>query len=93
MEWTEVKPVARPFKLAKRQDNPYDIFTVNKSTNIFTNSTGVGAVKPATNKQASAIASFDPIRDSDEEIKYELVSHECSESIQKARLAKEWTQA
>jgi putative transcription factor len=44
-------------------------------------------------KGASAVADADYLRDSDEEIKFETVSHECAIAVQNARLAKQWTQA
>jgi putative transcription factor len=44
-------------------------------------------------KGASAVADADYLRDSDEEIKFEKVSHECAQGVQAARLAKEMTQA
>ena len=51
-------------------------------------------MKPASNKQASAIADFDPLGrdDGNEEIKYELVTMECSRAVQAARLKKDMTQ-
>ena len=90
MDWTQVKVQARPFKTPKKHEN--DLFKPTKVVNTTNKNMGIGAVRPATNKQASAIAQFDPLRDSDEEIKYELVSHDCAEAIQKARMSKEWTQ-
>ena len=39
------------------------------------------------------VADADYLRDEDEEIKYEIVSHECAIAVQNARLAKDWSQA
>lgn len=54
---------------------------------------GTGSGKTASNKQASAIADQDFLRDEDEEIKYETISHECAMGVQSARLGKELSQA
>ena len=46
----------------------------------------------ALNNQASAIADFDYHIDSDEEVKYETVSHQCAQAVSEARLKANMTQ-
>ena len=46
----------------------------------------------ALNNQASAIADFDYHIDSDEEVKYETVSHTCAQAVSEARLKANMTQ-
>ena len=41
---------------------------------------GVGG-KAAVNKQATNIAEYDFIKDENEEIKFELITHECAAAI------------
>ena len=95
MEWNEVK--SKPKKQKKATNNDNDGFYGGMQGNHLR----AGPVKQAphvshgtVNKQASAIADYDYLRDDDgEEIKYEKVSMDCAKAIQKARLEKEMTQA
>ena len=52
-----------------------------------------GPTKTAVNKQATNIAEYDFIKDENEEIKFETITHECTAAIQQARLKKKWSQA
>lgn len=81
----------KTFKPKKDDDDYYggSVGTGYKAGPVNT----VGSGKPAANKQAQNIADYDFIKDEDEEIKYEKVSHDCGAAVQKARLAKELTQA
>ena len=85
MEWTEVKPKQ------KRKAKPK---TESESAGGFQPiQQSYGKPKGGTINQASAIADFDPIRNegSDEEIKYETYSHECSVAVANARNTKEYS--
>ena len=96
MEWNEVK--AKPKKVKRTNKEEDDGFyggqTGNKLYAGALKGGGSGLVKAPANKQASAIADFDPLArdDGNEEIKYELVALECSRAVQEARLKKEMTQ-
>ena len=96
MDWNEVK--AKPKKQKKpKQDNDgisYGGASGNHLRAGPVKQTGAAHVSQSTNKQASAIADFDYLRDDDgEEIKYEKISLDCAKAVQKARLEKELTQA
>ncbi|CDW73276.1 UNKNOWN [Stylonychia lemnae] len=96
MEWNEVK--AKPKKQKKAQNNDNDGFYGGQKGGHLragpVRQENHGPAKVAVNKQASAIADFDHLRDDDdEEIKYEKITLECARAIQKARLEKEWSQA
>ena len=98
MDWNEVK--AKPKRKAKKPQQEDDGFYGAAASGGGLKagpvggsySTG-GASKPAANKQATNIADYDFIRDENEEIKYETVTHDCAAAVQAARLKKDWTQA
>ncbi len=97
MDWNEVK--AKPKKVRKpKQDGDDDAFYGGASGNKLhagpVKQAFGGPAKVATNKQASAIADFDPLArdDGNEEIKYEMVSRDCARAVQDARVKKDWTQ-
>lgn len=52
-----------------------------------------GAGKSSVSNQASTIAEYDYLREGDEEIKFETISHECAAAVQAARLVKDLSQA
>ncbi len=100
MEWTEVtapkkKPARKP-----RQDNEDQGYHFSggfsgghlKAGAVMGSATGGKTKKPAEH-HASVVAAADYLPDENEEIKYELVSHEVSLAVQNARIAKEWSQA
>ena len=96
MDWNEVK--AKPKRVKKHKDAEDEGFYGGGQGNKL----NAGPVKGggtsgvhhgAANKQASAIADYDFIKDENEEIKFETISHECAAAIQAARLAKELSQA
>ena len=96
MEWTEVKAKPKKKKAPKDDDDDsgyYGGATGNALKSGPVKQTGGGVAKPAANKQASAIADYDFIKDENEEIKYETVNHDCAIAVQNARMAKELTQA
>ncbi len=56
------------------------------------NATSSSSKRPAEH-HASVVADADYLRDENEEIKFETVSHECAIAVQNARMAKDWSQA
>ena len=96
MDWNEVK--AKPKKVRKQKQEDDDGFyggtTGNKLYAGAIKGGGSTVVKAPANKQASAIADFDPLAydDGNEEIKYEKVTLECARAVQAARLQKKMTQ-
>ena len=96
MEWNEVKE--KPKKQKKAQHHENDGFYGGQKGGHLragpVRQEPSGVQKAPVNKQASAIADFDHLRDDDnEEIKYEIITLDCARAIQKARLEKEWSQA
>ncbi len=97
MDWNEVKSKPKRQNKPKQQDDE-GFYGGSQGGSLragpvkqFGGASGAG--KTAVNKQASAIADYDFIRDENEEIKFETISHECAQAIQAARLAKEMSQA
>lgn len=94
MEWNEVK--AKPKRQSKPKRNDDDDYYGGQSGGHLkagpVNTYG-GSSKTPAQKHASVVADADYLRDDDEEIKFETVSHECAVSVQNARLAKNMTQA
>ena len=95
MDWNEVKAKPKKAKKPKQNQDEYQQYGGTSSGGGLRAGPvkGVGQSKPAVNKQAQNIADFDYLRDEDEEIKYETISHDCGAAVQRARLAKEMTQA
>ncbi len=98
MEWNEVTaPKKKQSRKPKNEDD--DAYHYGggfqgghlKAGAVMGASTGKGK-KPAEH-HASVVAAADYLPDEDEEIKYELVSHEVAIAIQNARIAKDWSQA
>lgn len=94
MEWNEVK--SKPKRVVKKKtDEDQEGHWGGVYGGHFRAGAvaAVGSGKTAVSHHASAVADQDFLRDENEEIKYETVSHECAIAIQSARLQKEMTQA
>ena len=94
MDWNDVK--AKPKRASKpKQDDEVEGHYGGmshghlKAGAIHQNSMG----KSKISNQASAIAEYDYLREGDEEIKYETISHSCAAAVQAARLVKDISQA
>ena len=93
MEWNVVKP--KPKRKAKKHhdEDDFEQFGGQHHGHLT-----AGPVKGAQhhvdpiNNQASAIAQSDDVLDENEEVKIELVTHECAIAVQEARVAKKMTQ-
>ncbi len=98
MEWTEVTaPKKKQSKKPKNEDDDsyhYGGYQGGhlKAGAVMGNSMSSKNKKPAEH-HASVVADADYLRDENEEIKFEQVSHECAIAVQNARLAKDWSQA
>ena len=100
MEWTEVKAPSKKQSRKPKNDLDDDAYHYGggvsgghlKAGAVMGSAQGGKGKKPAEH-HASVVADADYLRDEDEEIKYEVVSHEVSMAVQNARIAKDWTQA
>ena len=94
MEWNEVKAKPKKAHKPKRDEDEEGHWGGVSGGHLRAGAVAAtGSGKHAVSNAASSIADADYLRDSDEEIKYETVSHECALAVQNARLAKEWSQA
>lgn len=94
MDWNEVKPKIKRKTKPKTDNDEQDHWGGIVGGHFRAGAiASVGSGKHAVSHHASAVADADYLRDEDEEIKYETVSHECAIAVQTARLSKEMTQA
>ena len=97
MDWNEVKekPKKKKKPTGTGGDNIYGGVISGGMRANTTTTGGTGGGKFTSSNAASAIANYDPSAniDSDEEIKYEQVSHDCAVAVANARMAKKLTQA
>ena len=101
MEWNEVKAPTKKHNKRPKQDDDDDAYHYGggvsgghlKAGAVMGSAQGGGKGKKPAEHHASVVADADYLRDEDEEIKYEVVSHEVSLAVQNARIAKDWTQA
>ena len=99
MEWNEVTAPKKKVSKKPKANDDDDAYHYGggfqgghlKAGAVMGASTGKGK-KPAEH-HASVVAAADYLPDEDEEIKYEMISHEVSIAVQNARIAKEWSQA
>ena len=94
MDWTDVK--SKPKRKAPKKANDEDEGHYGGSYHGHLVAGAIhtkGSGKVSSGNQASAIADQDYLRDSDEEVKLETISHECALAVQTGRLAKDWSQA
>ena len=87
MEWNEVK--TKPKRKAKPQQDQEVIGGMTNKGTLKAGPVNQGfQVTSNATKSASAIANYDPLEreGSDEEIKFEKVSHDCAVAIANARL-------
>ena len=84
MDWQEVK--TKPKRKAKGPAK-------QESEGGFSNSNASSGVQKTVSKQAQFIADYDDAGNSDEEIKFESVSHDCAIAVANARTHKEMSQA
>lgn len=98
-DWNEVKAKPKKHRKPKQEDEEQyhygggfgagGMLKAGAVKKEFT----IGGPKREVQHSASAVADADYLRDEDEEIKYEKVSHDCAIAVQNARLAKDWSQA
>jgi DNA-binding XRE family transcriptional regulator len=98
-DWNEVKAKPKKHRKPKQEDDDAysygggfgqgGMLKAGAVKNVLT----LGGPKHVAQHSASVVADADYLRDEDEEIKYEIVSHECAIAVQNARLAKDWSQA
>lgn len=93
MEWNEVK--AKPKRQGKpRHDDEEGHWGGKQHGHLVAGAVAAhGHGKTAVSHHAAAIADQDFLKDENEEIKFETVSHDCAAAVQAARLVKDLSQA
>ena len=93
MDWNEVKSKPKRATKPKRNEDDEGHWGGASHGHLMAGAvqkTGMG--KASISNQASNIADYDYLRDGDEEIKYETISHDCAAAVQAARMAKDISQ-
>jgi len=86
MDWTEVKAKPKKQKKPKQEDDDYYHYGGvgaggSLKAGAVKNVVTIGGPKSSGIHSASAVADADYLRDEDEEIKYETVSHDCAIAV------------
>ena len=96
MDWNEVKAKPKRVTQKKNADEDQGYYGGMQGGHLKSGAVyggGTSGIKKVAQHHASTIAEADYLREGDEEIKYELVSHVCAAAVQAARLVKDWSQA
>jgi hypothetical protein len=86
MDWNEVKAKPKKQKKPKQEDDDYYHYGGvgtggSLKAGAVKNVVTIGGPKNSGIHSASAVADADYLRDDDEEIKYETVSHDCAIAV------------